>query len=49
MKKKCMILNVAKNNNGVVLTSQVKSMGISTKFLTELVREGMLRNVQKGI
>ncbi len=43
------ILKYAKENNEVVLSSDLKKNGISTAFLTDLVRLGRLHRVDRGI
>lgn len=43
------VLNIAKHNSGVILASQVKELGISTKYLTELVKEKRIFHIQRGI
>lgn len=43
------ILEIARNNKGVVLTSQVTSAGISRVVLRELVSDEKLYQIQRGI
>lgn len=49
MTNKEKILNIAKNNNGVLLTSQVTTAKIPRVTLSELVTDGIIFPVQRGI
>src|SRR6056297_4338167 len=40
---------IIKDNNGTILTSQLKQYGIPRVYLTKLVSEGKLERVQRGV
>lgn len=44
-----MILDYAKNNNGIVTRKEIKDKNIPTIYLSRLVEEGSLNRVQRGI
>ena len=44
-----MVLKLAEQNNGIVLTSQVSNAGISRYTLGELVSDGKLIYIQRGV
>ena len=49
MTEKEKIIQLAKKNNGLLLTKQVTEAGISRYALREVVAEGKLANIQRGI
>lgn len=42
-------MDIANNNNGIVKTSYIESIGISSKTITTLVRKKQLKKISKGI
>ena len=49
MNKEDMILNLAKDNNGIITTKEVVSKNINKVFLTRLVNNKKLERVNKGL
>lgn len=49
MNYKRIILDYAKNNNGIVTRKEIKDKNIPTIYLSRLVEEGSLNRVQRGI
>lgn len=49
MNYKKIILDYAKNNNGIVTRKEIKDKNIPTIYLSRLVEEGSLNRVQRGI
>lgn len=43
------ILKLAKENNGIVTSKNIKDSAIPTIYLTRLEKEGKLHKVEKGI
>lgn len=42
-------MDIANSNNGIVKTSYIESIGISSKTITTLVRKKQLKKISKGI
>ena len=43
------ILSLAKHNNGYITNKRVKAMGLSTRYLTDLVKSNKIERVKSGL
>ena len=49
MKDEKKVLELIKNNNGIVKTEELSKMNINTVSLTRLLRKGLIERVARGL
>ncbi|MDR1195513.1 MAG: type IV toxin-antitoxin system AbiEi family antitoxin domain-containing protein [Endomicrobium sp.] len=49
MTNKEKILSLAKNNNGFITNKQVKAMGLTTRYLTDMLKNNIIEKVKAGL